>query len=98
MLEALIAQLEWLIEGKQDKVIPLLPDNASQAVKDEFVEQYRRIGETIKRAEEEGWEGVEKIYGMRIYANLTIRNAIRRLLTQVEEVMAGRRRKVEPVL
>ncbi|MDW8027201.1 MAG: hypothetical protein RMK94_02280 [Armatimonadota bacterium] len=59
MLEALIAQLEWLIEGKQDKVIPLLPDNALQAVKDEFVEEYRRIGETIKRAEEEDgkeWE------------------------------------------
>ena len=98
MLEALIAQVEWLIEDKRRKVTPLLPDNAPKTLQDAFVEQYRRIGETIQRAEAEGWEGVEKIYGMRIYANPLIRDAIRRLLEQVEEVMAGKRKHVEPVL
>ena len=98
MLETLIAQVEWLIEGKQRTVTPLIPDNAPKSLQDAFTEQYRLIGKTIQRAERENWEGVEKIYGMRIYANPIIRDAIRRLLEQVEEVMAGKRKNVDPVL
>ncbi len=98
MLESLIAQVEWLIEGKQRTVTPLIPDNAPKSLQDAFTEQYRLIGETIQRAERENWEGVEKIYGMRIYANPLIRDAIRRLLEQVEEVIAGKRKNVKPVL
>lgn len=95
MLEALIAQVEWLIEGERKTITPLIPNRAPESLQDAFVEQYRCIGER--------WSELERQQESRILAILTnryteIADAIRRLLEQVEEVMAGKRKNVDPVL
>ena len=96
MLEALIAQVEWLIEGKREKVTPLIPENAQKALQEDFVQQYCRIGERWRELERQR-EG-RRILGIPTERYPEIADAVRRLLEQVEEVMAGKRKNVDPVL
>lgn len=96
MLESLIAQVEWIIEGKQKTVTPLIPGNVPKTLQDAFVEQYQRIGEKWYELEKQRKE--RRILGIPTERYPEIADAIRRLLEQVEEVMAGKRTKVDPVL
>lgn len=52
MLETLLVQVEWLVESKTDKVIPLMPDDAPPKLQAFLEDEYRRIGELHQQLEQ----------------------------------------------
>lgn len=84
MLEALIVQVEQVMEGKRDSITPLIPDGIPEKLRSVLEAEYRRIGELHRQ--KEGERDAPRILGIPTQRHEEVLKEVERLLRLVESL------------
>jgi hypothetical protein len=86
-LETLIAQVEWLLEGVQSDIRPLIPPHCPPRLASRLRAEYRRIGRLHRRLEQMAEAGERKsVLGIPSQRFKPVRARIRRVLHWIEAI------------
>jgi hypothetical protein len=86
-LETLIAQVEWLLEGAQSDIWPLIPPQCPPRLASRLWAEYRRIGRLHRRLEQMAETGERKsVLGVPSQRFKPVRARIRRVLRWIEAI------------